>query len=321
MKLAFTAAFVVVSIFCVGQDYRYSPKWKTGETKTISYTTNEKEYKNGELTSDTTYYNEGTVKVLKETKEAYTLQFVFKNQALITAIDLYENIGDELKDYRDLKLRYTLDKTTGERELVNWEEAQQFMNNSVDLMTEVLSEKAPEEASLAGLLFLPIKMAFASQESMEGYFEPQVDFLFYPFFQDLTLNESVIRTEKCDNPFQPGKEITSNTAFSLLSMDKPNKRCEIDVEILLDLNDFIEMTKSMMTKMAESFGASDSIVEAKMKEIENFSMEMVIHKVLSFDYQSTWVTKSVGTATVSSTNPASGEKMKKIVVSTVLIED
>src|SRR5690606_842461 len=106
----------------------------------------EREFEDDKLISDTTIYNEAKIKVLKDNKDSYSLEILMENQALRSAIELYDNLGEELKDYKDLKLIYSVNKETAESELLNWKEAQKFMNESFDQIIIVFEDKMPEMA-------------------------------------------------------------------------------------------------------------------------------------------------------------------------------
>ncbi len=80
------------------------------------------------------------------------------------------------------------------------------------------------------------------------------------------------------------------------------------------------MMKGMMQKMAQSFGANDSITAEKSKEMDEFEMDVENLQVITFDYETTWVTKVVGTGIVSGTDPKKGIKTKKEVITTTIIK-
>ncbi|MDX1447242.1 hypothetical protein, partial [Lishizhenia sp.] len=303
MRRLITIALLSISTLGFGQDYNFQPKWTKGDVKQITITQVEKVFEDDKLISDTITYNHATIKVLKENKDSYSLEILMENQALRSSIELYDKLGEELKDYKDLKLIYSVNKETAESELLNWKEAQKFMNESLDQITNILEDKTPDMASYIGMIFMPIKEIFKSKENIEAYMEDNIRYILTPFSKNFKVGDTITTTETGENPFIPMQEISTTTLLTLESVNKEAKTCMISQEVELDLTEFIEMMKGMMQKMAESYGANDSITAEKSKEMDEFEMDIENLQVITFDYQTTWVTKVVGTEIVSGTDP------------------
>jgi len=319
MRKLLTVTFLTISVLAFGQDYNFKPNWKKGESKTVIITHTEKEYKKGELISDTTTFNEASIKVIKASKESYTLEILYENVALKSAIELYAKLGEELADYKNLKLIYKVNKETAESELVNWKEAQDFMNESFDQITTIFEKKVPEMVSFTSLIFLPIKEIFKSKENIEGYMETEIGYILTPFNKNFKLGETISKTETSENPFNPMQEISATTNLILKEVDKNNSTCIINQTIELDLSEFKEMIKTMIQKMAQSFGANDSITDSTSKEFDEFEMDMTNEQIITFDYKSSWVTKVLTTSSIIGTDPKEG-KRKTEAISTVIIK-
>lgn len=319
MKKIITAAFIAISVLGFGQDYNFKPQWKKGDVKKITIEQIERKYEDDKLLSDTIIYNEARIEVLKDNKDSYTLEILMENQALRAAIEFYDKLGEELIEYKDLKLIYSVNKETTEFELLNWEEAQKFMNESFGQITSILEEKAPDMASFVGFVFMPLEEMFKSKENIEAYMEDDIGYIVTPFNKDFKLGEVITTTETGENPFNPMQEVSATTHLTLEKVDKGSKTCTINKEVELDLSEFIEMIKSMMQKMAESFGANDSITAEKSKEMDEFEMDIENLQVISFDYETTWVTKVVGNGVVSGTDPKKGVKTKTEIITTTTI--
>lgn len=313
-----TFLFLIISSLVYSQDFNFKPNWKVGEIKVATITNNEKEFKKGSLIKDTTTYNEIQIKVLKENKENYTLEILFENVALKSVLEIYQKLGEELTEYKNMKLIIEIDKKTAVYNLVNWKEAQDFMIESFDQIERLIDKKIPEMASITSFIFMPIKEIFKNKESIEDYIQSEIDYILIPFNKDLSLNETIIYTEKTENPFSPMQNITSSTYFTLTSMNEKTNTCTINQSIILDLSEFKEMMKSMMQRMSNSFGANDSITKSKSEDLDLFEMDMTNEKIISFDYKSTWVKKVVATVTVTGNDPKEG-KRKSEIVSTVII--
>lgn len=144
--LLLTLVFLLINSIGFSQAYSFKPTWEKGESKTANITTTEQEFKGGVKLMDTTYYNEIKINVLNESDTNYTIEVLMGNQALKAALVIYDKLDEELTDYNTLKLLYSVSKETGETELLNSAEAQQFMNKSFDQITKLLEEKAPDAA-------------------------------------------------------------------------------------------------------------------------------------------------------------------------------
>ena len=320
MKKIITVAFIAISTLSFGQDYNFKPLWNKGDVKKITIEQVEREYEDGKLISDTTIYNEARIEVLKDNKDSYTLEVLMENQALRAAISFYDKLGEELTDYKDLKLIYSVNKETAESELLNWKEAQKFMNESFGQITTVLEDKSPDMAPLVRLIFMPLEEMFKSKENIEAYMETNIGYILTPFNQDFKVGETITKTESGENPFNPMQEISTTTLLTLESVDKKSKSCIINEEEELDLSEFIEMMKGMMLQMSKSFGANDSITAVKSKEMDDFEMDIENIKVITFNYETSWVEKVVGTGIVTGTDPKKGVKTKKEIIATTIIK-
>lgn len=320
MKRIFTISLLVISTLGFSQDYNFKPQWNKGDVKKIKITQVEREYEDQNLISDTTIYNEARIKVLKVSKDDYTLEILFENQALRVAIEFYDKLGEELKDYKDLRLIYSVDKESAESELLNWKDAQKFMNNSFEQITSVLEDKSPDVAPFIGMVFMPLKEVFKSKESIEAYMETNIGYILTPFNQNFRVGETITKTESQENPFNSMQEISATTLLTLESVNKESKTCRINQEVELDLTEFIEMMKGMMQKMAKSFGENDSITAEKNKEMDEFEMDIENLQVITFNYETSWVEKVVSTGKVTGTDPKKGIKTKKEVITTTIVK-
>lgn len=320
MKSFFTISFLVISTLGVSQDYNFKPEWKKGDVKQIAVTQVERSYEDDSLISDTSTYSEAQITVLEDNKNDYTLEVLFENQALQAAQELYAQLNEELKEYKHLKLIYSINKETAAAELLNWEEAQQFMNSSFDQITSVLEDKAPDVARFVGLVFMPFKQHFKSKENIEEYMESHIGYLLTPFNKSFQIGETISTTDTGENPFNPMQEISATTLLTLTSVNKKAKTCVIHQEIEFDLSEFIEMMKGMIQQMSQSFGANDSVTAKKSEEMDAFEMDIKNLQEITFNYNTTWVTKVVSTGIVSGTDPKKGIKTKKEVITTMEIK-
>lgn len=319
MKNILSVVIILLSNFVISQNYNFKPQWKKGDVKTISISQSEKEYENDVLISDTIIYNEAKITVIKIQKEFYTLEVLFENQALRSAIEFYDKLGEELEEYQDLKLIFTVNKETAKTELQNWEETIEFMNNSFEQITSVIENKAPEVAPYISMMFRPLKQVFNSKENIEAYMMSFISYLFTPFNHEFKIGETITSFDTEDNPLNPMQQVSATTLLTLEQVDEKSNNCIIKNEVVLDLSDFKEMMKDMMLKMASSFEENDSIAKNKAKEFGEFQMDMKNVQTITFNKQTTWVTKTVANSTFLMTDPQTGIGKKAETVITTIV--
>lgn len=294
MRRLITIALLAVSTISVGQDYNFKPKWKKGDVKEISTSQVEKSFEDDNLISENTTTYEATVKVVNENNEAYTLEVYMENQALRLTTEYYEEIASKLENLSDLKLVYSVHKETGVSELMNWKEAQEFMNGSVDRITNVFEEEAPDEIPVLEMVLGSTKNIFESKESIEEYFENQLGYILLPFCNDFTISKTISKTEKKASFLKSEKEILFTTNITLASIDKKTNTAIIVKEVEHDLSEVIIERKSRMKEIFEPYGLSDK----KLQEIDNLDMSIENKQLISFNTKTTWVTKVVKTVSV-----------------------
>lgn len=322
MKRIISISFLFLSVLAFGQkeEYNFKPLWNKNEVKNISISHVETEYEDGILLSDTTMYNEARIKVLEVGDESYVLEVLLENQALLATVEFYDKLGEELEDYKDLKLIYSVNKQTADVELQNWEESQKFMNDSFEQITSILELKAPDIAPYIGLAFMPLEEIFKSKENVEAFMEENIGYILITYNKRFKLGETISFTDTAENPFSPMQEVSETTLLTLESVNETSKTCTINQKVELDLSGFNEMMKGMMSKMGKSVGASDSQIAEKAKEMDEFEMNLDDTRIITFDYETTWVTNVVYTRTVSGFDPQRGVKPKTERVTTIKIE-
>lgn len=321
MKKGITSVFLAISTFAVAQSYNFKPEWKKGDERTVYVTQVEKEYENGTLISDTTIsYEEALITITKSTKQDYTVEVQYDNQVLKSVGELYEELGEKLSKYQRIKLIYSVDKQTGASDLKNWEEIRDYVNGSFDDITSVLEEGAPESTPFLSALFNPFKEIFSSKENIEAYMEDHIGYMLTPYNRDFKVGETLSVVEAGENPFNPSQTVETTTHLTLKNIDEDSKVCTINQNIEIDLSEFVNMIKGMVQEMSKSFGADDSITDEKMKELDDFEMDMINQQTIVFNYQTSWVNEVIAEATVISTDPRGGKKKKKEVITTRVLK-
>jgi len=304
--------------FSQAKEFRFTPKWKVGDKRTLVMAQKETEYKNGVLVEDTTIVLSTEITILKENSDNYILKVQYENIALRAAVSFYEKLGDELPKYKNLDLKFQVNKQTGKAELINWKEAQKFMDDSFNQIHALLKKKAPEMSGLSELAFMPIQEMFKSKENIEAYMSSEIGMIFFPYNKKFILGDTLSTSESCANPFNPKDTVTQTTLSYLSNIDESKKTCNINSTEIFDLSGFKEMMTDMMKKMAKAFGASDSTSTKAKKEIEEIEFDVSNKSVITFDYNSTWPLKEVKTGKVIVNNPKG--KSEKTVIKTTTVK-
>ena len=319
-KNFFLIAVLIVSIsnsFAQNKEYSFKPKWKVGDKKTVSIVQQETEYKRGELVSDDTSYISAELSVLSEDDKNYTLKVLYENVALKAAISFYDKMGEELSGYKNLELKYSVEKQTGKPELTNWKEAQQFMSTSFDKIDEIIAKKAPDAASYTKLIFAPLRDIFNSKENIESYMSSEVGYLLFPYGKKFVTGDTLKVISTGANPFNPRDSIRQTTVSYLSNIDDAKKVCDINMTEIFDLTKFKEMMKTMMEKMMKSSEAADKSKDKAAKEIDSVDFDVTNNTVITFDYNSTWPLKVIKTGKVVAGDPRGKTEKTVLVTATI----
>lgn len=327
MKHILTTALLFISVYTYAQTHRFTPDWKVGTKKTVVAKNTSKKFKNGELVEEEENEIDYEIEVIENKKDYTRVNVHYENIVLLSAFQFHEALGQEIENAQDLELIYKINKSTGEYTLENWQEVQQFVNDNMQLVENVVEEKFPDLKLVLGLAFSTIKMSFQEQASIQEYFDTEVGFLFVPFGKDFKTGETITTTKIDQNPFQPGSQLSTDTHYRLKSIDKKAKSCVIEQEVVMNLEEFKAMMKSLAVQFVKGMMeqmAPDSVDTEKMKEIEeleNFEFEMdVTNKTTyQFDTKSAWITSAESNSRVVTTEPDGG-KTEKTEVSIVTVK-
>ncbi|MBK8338561.1 MAG: hypothetical protein IPK99_00420 [Flavobacteriales bacterium] len=296
---------------------RFKPMWEPGDARTTNTTRQEQELKNGVVEEDTSYSTGSRLEVMGMDADSYALEVRYSNVALQAVASFYDGLGEELQEYQDLVLEYSVDKKTGAAELQNWKEAKAFMDRSFKAISKVLKEKDPESADFVEIVLAPLKTVFESKENIEAYIESEIGYLFFPFGKTFTLGDTLRIEETAANPFNPEDSVSQTTLAWLADTDGPGGRCEIHSTVILDLTAFKELMKAMKRKMGSSIDVADSALTRKDKEIDELEFDMTNGTVITLDEATTWPIKVVQEKRVVGSDPK-GRREKSVRATTVL---
>lgn len=306
--------FFFWSTFCAyAQEHLFLPTWTKGDSRTFTIHSETIKYKNDSITEQEEERFDLNVTVTGADKESYTLKVLYDDVVLRMARPLFEMMDEEMKA-RKMQLIYKVDRTTGEAELMNWKEAQRFLQNSFEELRTMLSRKDENMVSLMNVMLAPVEQIFASKENLAAYMEEGIGFLFVPFNKPFVIDGTITTTETGENPFDPAQEMTMTEHVTLRSVDGSTQIATIEKTIDMDLSQFIEMMKNMMRQMAQGMGVDQESIDAKLKEADELDITMVNEQMVEFNISTSWVDRSVATATVEAVEPGKGKSRSETVV-------
>lgn len=303
---------LILSFFAFSQEYTFTPKWKVGDEKILSITTDQKETEDGKTTTDTTFVHTIDLTVLKEEGDVYTLETFHPNVAITTVIPLYSDIVNELPKYQKVKYISTFNKKTGEVEVINSDEISDVMDKSFKEVTKTLKKKADIDEWVTNLTFMTLKTTYQSKKSIQDAFDKEMNLLFIPYGETLILNKPTVVSLEEENPFKPGTTLNQTTTTELVSINSKTNECQINQKLEFDLEPFIEIMKKLFAGFIEL--APDEEKKKEFKEsLDNMVMEMINNSETFYDTKSTWVTKSILSIDVKASIPTQGNKQSTII--------
>jgi hypothetical protein len=302
-----------VSAFSQKKEYSFRPVWKAGEKKTITISQHETEVKQGELVSDTTTYTQREVVVLKDNPDHYIVAVKFENIVMASVARFYERIGEDLPQYRNVELHYSVNKSSGKAELINHNEVKKYLDDNFKQVFKVIKKNNPDLEGIVKMVLNPVINVLKEKKNLESYFANEVDYLFSSFEKKYTKGDTITVTERCANPFNKSDSLNAVTTTCLSEINESAKIATINNVQVMDMTEFKKLLVEMMGKMAKSFGAEDSTVTRKSKELDDFQMEVTMNEVILLDYTTGWPVKVVRTGRVYADEPKKG-KSEKIVI-------
>lgn len=312
-KSVVLSALLLTCSWSVAQDrIIIVPNWNVGDTRRLHYTEKTYEMENDTVRIDTQEEWDASLKVTKSTSAAFIVELVYKDAAMRKLEDFHNKIGSA-PNYKDLVLRYKVDKKTGLTELENWKEAQQFVQNQFELVSSAVGEEDAEGGALLATLFGPFTSMLEDEATAKAYFKDELGFLTSVYGKDLMQRDTLRTVEKAENPLQPGDTLTSTTLMTISSHDLAKQRMVIRTEVIYDMSQFIAMMKTMMAKLidalakvaeSESKKKGDQAAAAKTKKemqdaFDNMEFAVKNQTLTTVNTLTSWPVKVVSTGRVT----------------------
>jgi hypothetical protein len=317
LAILFTILLITQIAFTQAQQRVFTPNWKVGEKKYISIVEEKIAYESDSLKTNETNTIEGEITVTRADNLSYFLTIKYENVVLQSFQKLYDKLGEELPAFKTIELQYKVNKQTGKSDMVNWKEANDYVQKSFVEVSKIINNKMPETAGMLDIVFAPIKDLFKSKESAEGFFGKELGCVLSPFGRKYSTVDTLVTQERTKNPF--GQDSLSATTRSILSnVNDANGTCDIISSTEMDMSQLVQMIKSMMTKMMKGMEGKDDEAKEALAELDKIKMEMVNSEVLSFNFRTSWTTVCVQKTIVDVNMP--GRSGKQYVNKTITIK-
>ncbi len=292
-----TLTTIGVSAFSQNEKLKFSPNWKKGETKTLTTTILKPNDENG---MDTTV-SEMKLKVTDDSKSAYTIEVIQENTLMASMGPVQQLIGDDLSGFETMKCIFKIEKEGGKASLVNWKEIQGIMTLTTQQLIDKITEKLPDLGPQLEMAFNPLLAQYATQEGVEASTLPQISTILLPYQFEFSKTDTVLSETSSNMGGMMPMDLTTKTKMWLSDVNPTS--CKISSTSKMDLGALKEMLSSM--------GQGEDM-EGALSEL---NMDMDTKREITYDRNSTWITKIVSTTDIKS--PVDGSKQMGITTTVI----
>jgi hypothetical protein len=306
MKVILSLCLSLLAGMLFSQSVTFTPEWKKGDKYELYIRTAEASWEKDSLVEETSYYVDPLLEVVNASKKSYTLRVTFTDIYLQTLEKLQQRFDYE-PDPLNLELIYHINREDGSFELINIEEARQFIKSSMDELSIEMKNSLEDDANqeLVDLLLGMVIKQFDSDEMISSFFDSNLNNIMAYYYQPLSTEKTIVREEKGENPFSPGDSLSITMRYQLSNYDTDKGIAEINSETIMDMSEYMAMVTPMIRGMIEGFAKMDStatqeeIDQATAKferEMEGLSIESTIESKAVMDIKTTWL-RSITTHT------------------------
>lgn len=320
-KIITTLSVLCLPLLGVAQ-HTFEIAWKVGENKTAYVTEREKSYTDGELISDSVRTNETKIEILSENDTSYIIRTTEENIAMRKVVEMYQKLDETYKasQYRDLRLEFSVHKTTAKLELINYDEISNFLNDAFGQVKKLMDKKSPGSGEMMfNMIFGQLLGMFESKEVLEAYASSEFGFLLIPFGKTFVINDTIVEEGTESTPFAPSQEVTAYNKTVLTSYDTKTGIGHFNYQVDINTDQVIQMIKKMMEDMGRSFGADEETIAKKSAEMDDMHLEFENSMDVVFDANQSWIRSVTGVSNINSTDPVKGTTSRKVVETTVSI--
>ncbi len=255
--------------------------WQKGDTRKFKVTKKQQQYKNDELTKNSTNAYVVNFKVLDADKKSYLIEWTFEN-TLISSNQMPADFFKGLEKYRYLTIKYRTDENGTFQEILNWKEFAGLMNELFDKIPAGMPQK---EAENFKKVMVPLRQMYTSREGIEELVLKEIKYFHWPFGVQFAVNDTLTYEESLPN-MMGGDPVKAKGSMYFEQVDFRKSTCRFINELVLDQEDARRLiTQSLDKLMAQA--SREAGGEKKREEMRKLfaEMKMDIRDYNSFSYQ------------------------------------
>lgn len=330
MKNILSILTIIFSFQGYAQSYNFEPNWKVGDQFIVNSSTEEKNWETDSLVYEETTEMDSKIKVLNSSNENYKIQLVYKNFILNSYEKIYDQVDENQKTTKVLKLIYEVSKDGQSYNLINWEKARDVVFGINDDMIDKVSDQADQKNDKENLkeIMNPLLEMMNTKEAMESYFKTEIEGFISPYKCNFQVNDTLKIIEKEANPMgRKGDSLKVEFESWVNGLNKKSNQINLEINEGWDMEDFIKGMKVIMSKMMSSKYRikDDMTAEEKAKiekknaddliEIESILFDIKINHKINYNYKSTYVnTYSAESSILSEGRGKKEKRWKKLTV-------
>ena len=250
-KYIILTLFLLSSISSWSQEtFKFTPKWKVGETKTVQSKIISIKYENDKLKSQSEDTSHFELSVLSENETHYFITLRYDN-IIFDDFRLSDEIFNAaFKNKHKIAIEFKVDKLSAESKAINWAKSSKKMKRCVIAILERINKDSEEEDLYDSESFSNYNTTLNSSDKLELFVGTDLADLLFPFCQKLELGKSIDFTDSTSSPFNKSQKWQASCQSTLVSVDKDRGVSNIKMIITPDMTDF----KKMMAEMMNKFG-------------------------------------------------------------------
>lgn len=251
MKRIAFSLLICLSYVAQAQEYTFKPQWKKGQGKHITTVTYEKEWREGKIVKDTSTFMNADLVIKSVTAEYYEIEVEYKDFILLKFQEIANKSDLGNTQSHSLKLIYHVTKDGKKYDLINWEEAAQIFQSTIEELSNNLAEKTDSSKSkdFINTIFSSLSPLWNSKSAMEAQFKTEIEALTRVFQSSYSKTDTVTTIGTEANPFAQDKnDSLSATLYSWIEQNNA-QNIIIGQKMEIDIEEFVVMMKQMMEKM------------------------------------------------------------------------
>jgi len=296
----------------------FEAKWKKGETRLFNIDKVFTQNRNGKDTIKRISNYNIKIKVIKKSKNGFTLEMQSQNPAF-SNFKIPAEFLSVFSKYKDLKIIYKTNSNGRFEEIVNWKEIKDVMMELLDKLPPMFANKSVDVTQSVKNL----KDLFGSKEAINAIFFKEIGLLHYPMGNSFNIYDTVNYSAELPTIFE-GQTISGDGKFYFQNVDKKNGVCDFVNMVNLDSLTSKEFITDFIKKLASGIRFQDTVkmksrYEQINKELSNFTLEVIDKRFFKYKYLEGWPIEIQSTRTSKvCTNNESAITTDSIIIKEIL---